>query len=94
MTTKIFVIIEKGKESQLPDLYEKEYKFPNDLLMGQLQFFIRKKIKLSPEKAIFCFVNNSILCPVSYTIGQIYEQHKSDDNKLHIIYEGENTFGN
>ena len=31
---------------------------PADLTVGQFVYVIRKRIKLSPEKAIFIFVNN------------------------------------
>eukprot|EP01052_Picozoa_sp_SAG31_P004845 SAG31_NODE_205_length_20397_cov_19.191152_13_plen_99_part_00 len=31
---------------------------PSDLTVGQFVYVIRKRIKLSPEKAIFIFVNN------------------------------------
>ncbi len=31
---------------------------PSDLTVGQFVYVIRKRIKLSPEKAIFIFTNN------------------------------------
>lgn len=31
---------------------------PSDLTVGQFVYVIRKRIKLSPEKAIFIFVKN------------------------------------
>ena len=34
------------------------YLVPADLTVGQFVYVIRKRIKLSPEKAIFIFVNN------------------------------------
>ncbi len=34
------------------------YLVPSDLTVGQFVYVIRKRIKLSPEKAIFIFVKN------------------------------------
>lgn len=34
------------------------YLVPSDLTVGQFVYVIRKRIKLSPEKAIFIFVRN------------------------------------
>jgi len=39
---------------------------PADLTVGQFVYVIRKRIKLSPEKAIFIFVNN-VLPPTGAT---------------------------
>ena len=36
----------------------RRYLVPADLTVGQFVYVIRKRIKLSPEKAIFIFVNN------------------------------------
>ncbi|MQM11981.1 hypothetical protein Taro_044895 [Colocasia esculenta] len=43
------------------------YLVPADLIVGQFVYVVRKRIKLSPEKAIFIFVKN-ILPPT----GQLY----------------------
>jgi GABA(A) receptor-associated protein len=36
----------------------RRYLVPSDLTVGQFVYVIRKRIKLSPEKAIFIFTNN------------------------------------
>lgn len=38
--------------------YPARYLVPADLTVGQFVYVIRKRIKLSPEKAIFIFVRN------------------------------------
>jgi GABA(A) receptor-associated protein len=68
------------------------YHVPADLTVGQFVYVIRKRIKLSPEKAIFVFVNN-VLPPTAALMSSIYEEHKEDDGFLYIAYSGENTFG-
>jgi len=39
---------------------------------------IRKRIKLSPEKAIFIFVDE-VLPPTAALMSSIYEEHKDED---------------
>ena len=54
--------------------------------------FIRKKMKLSPEKAIFLFINGCIP-PSSCIMAQFYSIYKDIDGFLYITYAYENTFG-
>jgi hypothetical protein len=44
------------------------YLVPSDLTVGQFVYVIRKRIKLSPEKAIFIFVKN-VLPPTGAWLG-------------------------
>ena len=55
---RIPVIVEKAPGSDISDIDKKKYLVPSDLTVGQFVYVIRKRIKLSPEKAIFVFVNN------------------------------------
>ena len=52
------MICEKADRSDIPDIDKKKYLVPADLTVGQFVYVIRKRIKLSPEKAIFIFINN------------------------------------
>jgi GABA(A) receptor-associated protein len=58
------VICEKVEKSDIPTIDKKKYLVPADLTVGQFVYVIRKRIKLSPEKAIFIFVNE-ILPPTA-----------------------------
>jgi len=49
-------------------LDECRYLVPADLTVGQFVYVVRKRIKLSPEKAIFIFVKN-ILPPTGNVLG-------------------------
>ena len=60
--------------------------------MNQFVYKICKRMKLSPEKAIFIFINNKIV-PNSMLLREIYEIEKDKDNFLYVNYSGENTFG-
>lgn len=89
---RIPVIVEKTDKSDIPLIDKKKYLVPSDLTVGQFVYVIRKRIKLSPEKAIFIFVKN-ILPPTAALMSSIYEDHRDDDGFLYITYSGENTFG-
>lgn len=57
-SVRVQVICEKADRSDIPDIDKKKYLVPADLTVGQFVYVIRKRIKLSPEKAIFIFINN------------------------------------
>ncbi|GMG98683.1 hypothetical protein Nepgr_000523 [Nepenthes gracilis] len=78
----------------LSDMAKRSFKLehPRDLTVGQFVYVVRKRIKLSPEKAIFIFVKN-FLPPSAAMMSAIYEENKEDDGFLYMTYSGENTFG-
>ncbi|KAE8952758.1 hypothetical protein PR001_g33157, partial [Phytophthora rubi] len=86
------VICEKADRSNIPDIDKKKYLVPADLTVGQFVYVIRKRIKLSPEKAIFVFINN-VLPPTAALMSNIYKEQKDSDGFLYVTYSGENTFG-
>ena len=79
-------------QSDISDIDKKKYLVPADLTVGQFVYVIRKRIRLSPEKAIFIFVNG-VLPPTAALMSAVYEEHKDADGFLYIQYSGENTFG-
>ncbi|EYU24740.1 hypothetical protein MIMGU_mgv1a018425mg [Erythranthe guttata] len=87
-----FVIVEKAERSDIPNIDKKKYLVPADLTVGQLVYVIRKRIKLSAEKAIFIFVDN-VLPPTGAIMSSIYDDKKDEDGFLYVTYSGENTFG-
>jgi len=89
---RIPVICEKVEKSDIATIDKKKYLVPADLTVGQFVYVIRKRIKLSPEKAIFIFVDE-VLPPTAALMSSIYEEHKDEDGFLYISYSGENTFG-
>ena len=89
---RIPIIVEKADRSDIPAVDKKKYLVPPDLTVGQFVFVVRKRIKLSPEKAIFIFVNNTLPQTASL-MSAIYEENKDDDGFLYLTYSGENTFG-
>jgi GABA(A) receptor-associated protein len=89
---RIPVICERVLNSNIPDIEKIKYLLPTDLTVGQFIYVIRRRVKLSPEKAMFIFVNN-ILPPSSMLMTELYEQQKNKDGFLYVAYAGENTFG-
>ncbi|KAH1248100.1 Autophagy-related protein 8C [Glycine max] len=89
---RIPVIVERAEKSDVPEIDKKKYLVPADLTVGQFVYVVRKRIKLSPEKAIFIFVKN-ILPPTAAMMSAIYEENKDEDGFLYMTYSGENTFG-
>ena len=61
--------------------------------MAQFLYIIRKRIKISPEKSIYLFVDGSVIVAGTQLIGKVYDEHKDLDGFLYTCYSGENTFG-
>ena len=89
---RVPVIVEKTMGSNIDPIDKKKYLVPGDLTIGQFVYVIRKRIKLSQEKAIFLFINNT-LPPTAALVSAIYDTHKDSDGFLYVKYSGENTFG-
>lgn len=91
---KIPVICEKGAVgNDIPDIDRKKYLCPDDISIANFMYVIRKRIKLSADKSIFLFVNDTNLVPTAALLSQVYHEHKDDDGFLYITYNGESTFG-
>jgi len=91
---RIPVIVEKrARDDSLPEIDKKKFLVPADLTIGQFVYVIRKRIKLTPEQAIFLFVNKGTLPPTVATLQKVYSQHMDEDGFLYMTYSGENTFG-
>lgn len=75
---RIPVICEKVEKSDIPTIDKKKYLVPADLTVGQFVYVIRKRIKLSPEKAIFIFVNE-ILPPTAGKLSDFFHAAQHGD---------------
>ena len=90
---RVPVIVEKTETCKnVPKLDKKKYLVPEDLTIGQFMYVIRKRIVLTPEKAIFMFVNKQLL-PTGAVMATVYEEQKDKDGFIYFTYSGENTFG-
>ncbi|KAL5073346.1 hypothetical protein RYX36_012330 [Vicia faba] len=91
-SNRVPMIVEKAGRSDIAHIGKKKYLVPVDLSVGQFVYVVRKRIKLSAEKAIFVFIDNT-LPPASALMCALYEEHKDEDGFLYMTYSGENTFG-
>ena len=78
--------------NNVPQVSRKKYLCPDDLSLANFMYVIRKRMNLSPEKALYLFVNNKMI-PCSQLLGTVYSTEKNEDGFLYINYAGESTFG-
>lgn len=93
---RIPIICEQSISSssqQIPPLDKTKFLVPRDLSVGQFLFVIRRRIQLSPEKALYLFVGRRIMAPTSEIIDGLYEKYRDPDGFLYMTYSGENCFG-
>ncbi len=83
--------MEKAEKSDIAPIDKKKYLVPADLTVGQMAFVVRKRIKLTPEKAIFLFVNN-VLPPTNALMSVVYDEYKDEDGFLYVVYASEVPF--
>ena len=90
---RIPVIVNKSKNSNAPDIDKNKYLVPSDLTLGQFIYVIRKRIKISPEQAIYVFCKDT-LPNTSMVMSELYNIYKNSNELLELTYNIENTFGN
>ena len=91
--SRIPLIVEHEKNSNLPLMNKRKYLVPDDMTIGQFSYVIRKRMKLKPEVAIYLFFNQN-LEPTASSIKEIYPKHKHPDGFLYVVICAEKTFGN
>ena len=90
---RIPVIVERSEKcKEINDIDKNKFLVPNDLTMNQFIYVVRKRLKLSAEKALFVFINDKLM-PNSRTLYEIYQEEKEEDDFLYMKYASENTFG-
>ena len=89
---KIPIIAERAKGCDLESLDKHKFLCPGELTVGQFVFILRKRMILSPEKALFVFVG-STLPPTGAMLKEVYSQYADRDGFMYVLYAGEATFG-
>lgn len=89
---RVPVIVEPADQSRLNKIDKTKFLVPEDLTVGNFLSVIRKRIQLTPEQALFIFVDNTLPC-TSQTMGSVFYDNKEKDGFLYIVYTEENTFG-
>lgn len=91
---RIPIICERDPRSKdVPDIDRKKYLVPDDLSIANFMYVIRKRLKLSPDKSIYLFVNDLVMPATSQLLSLMYSENCDEDGFLYIKYAGESTFG-
>lgn len=88
----VLVLRHNGASPDVPRLSKSKFLVPRELTVGQFIYVVRHQMKLPPEKALFIFVGN-ILPTTGMLVAELYEQYKSSDGFLRVVYTSESTFG-
>ena len=91
-TDRVPVIIEP-RDQNTPRIDKRKYMAPKDLMMSQLIYVVRRRLKLRADEAIFFFYDNRTLVSPSATVADVYSRYADDDGFLYLTYSMENTFG-
>jgi microtubule-associated protein 1 light chain len=62
--------------------------------MGEFLAHVRKRVALTPEKALFFFLDNNTMPVLSRIMSDIYKDNKDQDGFLYVTYGTEVCFGN
>ena len=90
---RVPIIVTRKKTPTTPEIDKHKYLVPMDITVGQFLFVIRKRMLLSPDRALFLFIDGDLVNNSEH-VGIVYERHKyKKDRCLHVVYSCENTFG-
>ena len=89
---RVPIIVENSANSNLPTLAKQKYLVPTDLSVGQFIYVIRKRVQLTPDQALFIFIDGA-LPSSSALMSRLYEKYKDKDDFLYATISGESTFG-
>lgn len=90
---RIPVILERAKNSRLEEFEKSKFLCPNEYTVQQFLSCLRKKIKMSRDKALFVFVNGNELVTGDTPMVQVYESKKDEDGFLYMIYSEQEVLG-
>jgi GABA(A) receptor-associated protein len=85
-------------DSRIGTLEKQKFLVPYDVSASHLLFSVRKQINTDSSKAIFMFIEKTIVCPTTM-MSTLYENYlnnkkeKDGDKFLYIYLQTENTFG-
>lgn len=88
---RVPIICEQHHKTTLT-LDKQKYLVPITLTVGQFSYIIRKRLKVTPEQAIFLMIDK-MYPSIQTEIGNLYNEYKDDDGFLYITFHNENTFG-
>lgn len=88
------IIVQFSPAFENSSTFKTKYLVPDRMICSEFQYVLRKHMStLSPEEAIFMFVNKSEIPLATSPIGEIYARKKSECGFLYLTVTKENTFG-
>lgn len=90
---RVPVYLDKKDNDDIPEIENHKFLIPKDMTVAQFMIITRKRVKIDSRKALFIFINHSILPPNAATFGELYETHVREDGILYTTIALENTFG-
>lgn len=90
---RIPIIVEQEKTKSLPLLDKRKYLVPENMTVGQFMYVLRKRLKITPDKALYIFFGSN-LEPNNSELSRVYEKHREPDMFLYATIGAEKTFGN
>jgi hypothetical protein len=93
--SRIPVIVEQARGSNLKKIRPKKMLVPFDLTLAMLIFNIRKCISIESGRAIFLISpdTGTLVGPPGIKIIDVYRQYKDPDGFLYLTFREENVFG-
>merc|ERR1711924_419292 len=74
---------EKAEGSDILEIDRKKYLVPQELIVGQFVYVVRKRLRLPPEKAIFIFVDGHLPSTGAALMSQMYKDYKAHPPSPH-----------
>lgn len=90
---KVPIICKKYENSKLNDIDRNNFLMPNDFTIRHFILYIRKRIQLKPEQALYLFTSKNKFPHTNQNLEELYNRDKEQDGFLYIYYKEENTFG-
>lgn len=76
-----------------PNIDKRKFIMPRDLMVSQLTYIVRQKVKLDPEKGMYIFFGKNNIASSNMLLSEVYERYRDKDGVLYATYSIENTFG-
>jgi GABA(A) receptor-associated protein len=87
------IIVERHTQSSLPQPDKSKFLSPFKLKSSDLIGKIRSKLELTQQQSLMAFIDGVHLMPVDKRMCEIYDQYKSPDGFLYILYSEQESFG-
>lgn len=92
---RVPIIIDKEKSNceKVRSMQKIKFLVPQDLTVSDFMFVVRQRISLTPEQALFLFIDGKYMPPMSALISRVYKDYKNEDGFLYVNLDKESVFG-